>query len=73
MKLSKEDQYPTSIRVHRSLRRYLRYKSRKQGCSMAFMINQIVREALEAELAACGGDEAKLYRVREYDSDDDEQ
>lgn len=59
-----KDDYPTSIRMNYDLRKYLRMKAKRQGCSVAFMINQIVRESMERDLEAVGGDEARLYDRR---------
>lgn len=54
-------EYPTSIRLAYDLKRFLKFRARKQGCSMAFMMNQIIRDAYEAALSSAGGTIALLY------------
>ena len=43
MPRSPED-WPTSVRLTRELRQFLKQEAKKQGCSMGFKIRQIVDE-----------------------------
>lgn len=54
--MPKED-YPTSIRMFYDIRKYLRTKAKRQGCSVAFMINQLCREQMEKDFESAGGED----------------